>query len=88
MFVVISHDILFETLALCSINKTHIKWVKSWLLDAFQKVFVNGESLSNVDLTLGFCKDPVLLNILKNDLQVNVKSLQLKFEDETKMVDI
>lgn len=69
---------------LCSINKTHIK---SWLLDGFQKVFVKGESLLNEDFALGFHKDTVLLNILTNHLQVNVKSLLLKFEDDTKMID-
>lgn len=79
----ISHDILLETLALSSINKTHIKIS---LLDGFQKVFIQGESLWNEGFALGFHKDPVLLN-LTNDLQVNVKSLLLKFEDDTKMID-
>lgn len=82
--MLISHDILLETLALCSINKTHIK---IWLLDGFQKVFVQGKSLSSEEFALGFHKDPVLLNILTNDVLVNAKSLLLKFEDDTKMVE-
>lgn len=82
--MLISHDILLETPALCSINKTHFE---IWLLDGFQKVFVQGESLSNEEFALGFHKDPMLLNILTNDLLVNVKSLLLKFEDDTKMID-
>lgn len=44
--------------------------------------------MSNVDLALGFHEDSVLLNILTNDLQVNVKSLLLKFEYDTKPIDI
>lgn len=44
--------------------------IKIWLLDGFQKVFVQGESLSNEEFALGFHKDPVLLDILTNNLQV------------------
>lgn len=72
------------TLALCSINETHIK---IWLLDSFQKVFVQSELLSNEEFVLAFHRDPVLLNIWTNDLQVNSKSLLLKFDDDKKMIN-
>lgn len=73
MSEVISHDILIQI---------HIKCVKSRLIDGFQKLFVSGESFSNVDFVLGFHKDLMLWNILTNDLERNVKLLLLKFADD------
>jgi len=86
---VISHDILFQNPALYKTNKIRIKCVKSCLIDGFQKLFVSGESLSNVDFALGFYEDPMLQNILTNDLERNVKLLLLKFaDDKLKKTDI
>ena len=84
------HQRLLIKLKAYGIGESMINWIKAWLTYRRQRVIVEGE-ISNWKPVLsgvphGSVLGPILFLIFINDLDDDLSSKVLKFEDDTKSV--
>lgn len=85
-FDCVDHDILLKKLSFYGVIGNEIKFLRSFLSNRQQKVFVNGEFSSTVDVLYGVPQGsvlgPFLFLVMVNDLHFNIFSSTIMFADD------
>jgi ribonuclease P/MRP protein subunit RPP40 len=89
-FDTVPHNRLLIKLEALGINGNILTWIKEWLSERTQRVYINGHYSEYKAVTSGIAQGsvlgPVLFLIYINDIDIGIKSYISKFADDTKLM--